>query len=129
MIKYALVEFRSTNTLYCYYTHEEDLDLGQEALVDTVNGLSVAKFRGYTTNKNRTSKANKWILQVLDSARIKTNLETELEEDGIKMSTPFEKKERYDNAKKMVENSRDVEAFKRVLDMGMFAEVLSKSKF
>ncbi|MFA6941448.1 MAG: hypothetical protein WCQ54_10820 [Clostridiaceae bacterium] len=74
--KVALIKFRGYLDYmeYSYFTDIEDLKENDVVVVPTNGSYSIGYFSRYTTNKQHTRNASKWIVEKVDIAAYETKL-------------------------------------------------------
>lgn len=122
-VKYALVKLEGTTRQYCFWTILTDLDRGSKVLVDTANGMLLGEFIKYTTEPRTVEHANRWVFKAVDRKTLRRYLQAELEECGIDYNQPV-RQNRYSEAKKMVEESRDRDAIERLIESSQSTEAV-----
>lgn len=94
MKKYAYVKFdENPFKSYQFLTDIEDLQAGDTVVVDTKNGLVVAKFESYNEVKKSGLASLKWIVQKVDLDSHKKRLEDERELIALKNKMESRRKE------------------------------------
>ena len=109
MKKCARVSFDKGKLYYSYMTNIDNLIYSDLVLVDTKNGVKLAKFSRYTTSMHESSLATRWIYKKVDAKALANNLKCELEEEGISYSANVDEFARHEAFTRIIAKAEELD--------------------